>query len=673
MPKVAPAPADEAEARARLLPQSHGDVAAFARTASRWLERADLEGTKIGAAHAHLVKAEHAELVKATVLERRAPEPESLVGSLELHETRALVRQGEVETDEAFSGAGLFGGRRPFAIFLWFLFGTIMLVLSIQRVCYLAARDAEVEPARFFDVGAVARDAPAFAVPPAVDRCLGPCTHRDARRACEILGGTLPWGPSTASLSYDQFRDEERFHDADTWLGPRRRAPAGAFQWLDGALVADGPWASGAAPPTMAEDDCLYVVSGTDGRWAAAACGEKKIARCQGNATRTTRMELSIFLMVFCMAATLLWRAWALWRGRDYLAYHALTSFTVVFALTFQFFGITVYAHRPWAGGVFTLCLVTSGALIALQVGYHLALRNVYVAQLWITILFYYFGIGFVLLIAVFSWAWPIGPLLLVVAAYLHYSRNQALKTSWDMIKGDYEKYEATWARLVAETDDIDAHVARLQDELAAALGGGSTGVAAAIGRSVRRGRTGDHPRQCVGDLAVLFGQACKLNAYYQLAVATWSAGLTGAVVSHAPIKRRDRAIEKLWRSYRGDARFCIDLVRASITFQSFDAITECVKRIREDPRACVVHAKNRFRREYDAKGTAGYRNVSLSIVLVDAVTSSLGVETHVCELQLGIAPFEDLKHSMGGDVEAGGGGESGHQRYKRFRNLRAI
>ena len=63
MPKVAPA--DEAEARARLLPQSHGDVAAFARTASRWLEHNDLEGTKIGAAHAHLVKAEHAELAKA--------------------------------------------------------------------------------------------------------------------------------------------------------------------------------------------------------------------------------------------------------------------------------------------------------------------------------------------------------------------------------------------------------------------------------------------------------------------------------------------------------------------------------------------------------------------------------------------------------------------------------
>ena len=61
-----------------------------------------------------------------------------------------------------------------------------------------------------------------------------------------------------------------------------------------------------------------------------------------------------------------------------------------------------------------------------------------------------------------------------------------------------------------------------------------------------------------------------------------------------------------------------------------------------------------------------------MPIVLVDAVTSSLGVETHVCELQLGIAPFEDLKHSMGNDVE-GGGGESGHQRYKRFRNLRAI
>ena len=96
------------------------------------------------------------------------------------------------------------------------------------------------------------------------------------------------------------------------------------------------------------------------------------------------------------------------------------------------------------------------------------------------------------------------------------------------------------------------------------------------------------NPRQCVGDLAVLFGQVCKLNAYYQLAVATWSAGLTGAVVSHAPIKRRDRAIEKLWRSYRGDARFCIDLVRASITFQSFDAITECVLAKLTDARAVV-------------------------------------------------------------------------------------
>ena len=79
-----------------------------------------------------------------------------------------------------------------------------------------------------------------------------------------------------------------------------------------------------------------------------------------------------------------------------------------------------------------------------------------------------------------------------------------------------------------------------------------------------------------------------------------------------------------------------------------------------------MVHFKNRFLDAYDAKSTAGYRNASLSVVLVDAVTSSLGVESHVCELQLGIAEVEAVKHGLGSSG-------SGHQRYITFRNLRAI
>ena len=52
----------------------------------------------------------------------------------------------------------------------------------------------------------------------------------------------------------------------------------------------------------------------------------------------------------------------------------------------------------------------------------------------------------------------------------------------------------------------------------------------------------------------------------------------------NSPIKRRGRAIEKLFRSYSGDGGWVIDLVRAGITFTSLDSLMACVERIRADP-----------------------------------------------------------------------------------------
>ena len=70
-------------------------------------------------------------------------------------------------------------------------------------------------------------------------------------------------------------------------------------------------------------------------------------------------------------------------------------------------------------------------------------------------------------------------------------------------------RYEATWFTIRGAVG-VDDAVARLENELRAALGDSAT-VADAVGRRAKATR---RPCQAVDDLAVLFGQACKLNAY---------------------------------------------------------------------------------------------------------------------------------------------------------------
>ena len=181
----------------------------------------------------------------------------------------------------------------------------------------------------------------------------------------------------------------------------------------------------------------------------------------------------------------------------------------------------------------------------------------------------------------------------------------------------------------------------------------------------------------------ILLTQAWAVNGTFQRAVATWKRG-RGAGESKAGgdrdededleaaagnggmlPKRRQRAIEKVWRSYGGNAMRLGDLVRASLTFNTVGELKACLALILADNTVRVLRVKNRFAGKYDArKLSCGYRDIQLSVALSESCLSpedvEKGLHEHVCEVQLHLSPIYALKN------------DEGHKRYVEFRNRRA-
>jgi hypothetical protein len=86
------------------------------------------------------------------------------------------------------------------------------------------------------------------------------------------------------------------------------------------------------------------------------------------------------------------------------------------------------------------------------------------------------------------------------------------------------------------------------------------------------------------------------------------------------------------------------DLCRQSIVFRDAEALASCLRAITDDPDAEVVRVKNRLNPCYNAAASAGYRDVGLNLRLLDPQALGLGVETHVCEVQLLLIQFAELK-----------------------------
>ncbi|KAH8062437.1 hypothetical protein JL722_3355 [Aureococcus anophagefferens] len=244
-----------------------------------------------------------------------------------------------------------------------------------------------------------------------------------------------------------------------------------------------------------------------------------------------------------------------------------------------------------------------------------------------------------------------------------------------EVVAADGSRYDQLWERLTRGHE----FVAKL-DDLETAVGGGRAGSDPLLARPPVNGRrpslepktprakaleklgyvrkiTGSRKHmQVVDDLPVLLAQAAALNQHFQ--------GLVAARVGRGEhrvgaIKSRARAIEKLYRSYGGDASRLVDLVRTICKFDTLDDMISFVESLRDSP-LVVVGSKNSLTTAFDSKESAGYRNINLSVIVVDAFTFSHGLEAHVSELQLGLQSIEALRD------------EAGHAHYIEWRDIKA-
>jgi len=131
------------------------------------------------------------------------------------------------------------------------------------------------------------------------------------------------------------------------------------------------------------------------------------------------------------------------------------------------------------------------------------------------------------------------------------------------------------------------------------------------------------------------------------------------AAVKWGKIKKGRRAIEKLLRSHWGDISLLVDVCRQCIVFDSATQLLKCLRAIAADKEVIVERIKNRLHPDYNAKISAGYRDCLVNIRVVTESTCRMGIEGHVCEVQLLLRRFYELKS------------DEGHARYVIFRNFR--
>lgn len=255
----------------------------------------------------------------------------------------------------------------------------------------------------------------------------------------------------------------------------------------------------------------------------------------------------------------------------------------------------------------------------------------------------------------------------LAVYAYTTSRKTRTARRANRIIEGDCAAYDHVWSKEIAASPANRALLAELHAVVTAIditwktddVEGGALAVMQTRDRlrQASSAANTDKPRQCLSDLAVLFGQAKTLNHHFQANVNAWAQNVPGAHPKEVQIKRRSRAIQKSFRSYAGDASRLVDLVRSAITFDTLGGLVETLKRIRDDPRVLILQVKNRLALDFDSRESAGYRNVALNLVVIDGETMPEGIDAHVCELQLGVAPIDAIKN------------DEGHRRYVRWRD----
>lgn len=194
------------------------------------------------------------------------------------------------------------------------------------------------------------------------------------------------------------------------------------------------------------------------------------------------------------------------------------------------------------------------------------------------------------------------------------------------------------------------------------------------------------HPRP-VSSLDQLYAQAAVLHPYFRSKVQHWARKSEALVrmatawegeggtfqrwdqIADDPVKRRhvkwaklkgvERAIEKVTRVYQEEPSRLLDVCRQMLVFAELGHLKACLQAIEHDEEILVLRVKNRLDPGYDGSQTGGFRNLSVNLQIVSPEALALGLEGHVCELQL---VMDNFARAMS---------EDGHRRYVLFRNAR--
>jgi len=110
-------------------------------------------------------------------------------------------------------------------------------------------------------------------------------------------------------------------------------------------------------------------------------------------------------------------------------------------------------------------------------------------------------------------------------------------------------------------------------------------------------------------------------------------------------MKGHDRTMEKLVRSYGNNPARLVDIARSAIVFRSMEHLTMCLGAIVTDNGVRVERLKNRLSPSYDPGETWGYRDVSVNLMMVCKEARAVGVELHMCEVQLMLQDFAHVKN----------------------------
>ena len=149
--------------------------------------------------------------------------------------------------------------------------------------------------------------------------------------------------------------------------------------------------------------------------------------------------------------------------------------------------------------------------------------------------------------------------------------------------------------------------------------------------------------RQPVNDLNKIYQKSEEAKPDFQKLIED-VAMKTGGKAKIAPLKRRERAEQKIQTDYEGDASKIKDILRASIIYKKYEQVESGLKQLQEDTK--VVALKDRF-----AKPTpAGYRDALLNIQTKNGI---------IAEVQLHLEPILEAK-------------KEGHKYYEQQREIQA-